>query len=63
MYPQLSKDKRERDVMIKFLIDKFSAKAEDIEQENEYNNSYFVNLFNLPNEKLITCTPFLNFER
>ena len=37
-----------------FLHDKFEAKAEDLEQESDYNNSYFVSLFELPNEKLIS---------
>ena len=61
MYPQLSKERKERSAMIKFLHDKFEAKAEDLEQESDYNNSYFVSLFELPNEKLISSKIFYFF--
>ena len=55
LYPQLSKDVQDRPQMLKFLVDKFMAKAEDEEQEEEISNANFWELFKLPNETLITC--------
>ncbi len=59
MLPHLSKDPGERMQMLSYIRDKFTAKAQDVDQMSQIDNDYFHSLFELPEELLYTwyfCT-------
>jgi hypothetical protein len=59
MLPHLSKDPGERMQMLSYIRDKFTAKAQDVDQMAQIDNDHFHSLFELPEESLYTwyfCT-------
>lgn len=54
MLPNLSKEENERSQMMAYIRDKFTAKAQDVDQMERVDDAYFHTLFDLPEETLYT---------
>ena len=66
MLPNLSKEPTERMQMLNYIQDKFTAKAQDVDQMERIDNESFHALFDLPEETLYTwyfCTWWRGFLR
>ena len=66
MLPNLSKEPTERMQMLNYIQDKFTAKAQDVDQMERIDNLSFHKVFDLPEETLYTwyfCTWWSSFLR